>query len=103
MNRNPPSHSCRMCGSTNYRRVVARDAFGALRSTDLYQCSGCSVVFADPKAWRDGGTVQAPTPKVLSTAQFPVTGTAVAATTSAPRAPNLGTYGVGPRIERSDD
>jgi hypothetical protein len=28
-------------------------------SASLYQCSGCSVVFADPKAWR-GGEAEAP-------------------------------------------
>jgi hypothetical protein len=50
-----PQNACRTCGATNYRRVVERDAQGKLRSTGLYQCSGCSVVFADPKAWRDGG------------------------------------------------
>lgn len=43
-----------MCGATSYRRVIDRDAHGALRPTALYQCSGCSVVFADPKAWREG-------------------------------------------------
>lgn len=25
----------------------------------LYQCSGCSVVFAHPKAWREGGSDEA--------------------------------------------
>lgn len=58
----PPSplHCCRMCGATSYRRVVARDDEGAMRATQLYQCSGCSVVFADPKAWRDGGADTGP-------------------------------------------
>lgn len=46
---------CRLCGATSYRRVIQRDEGGALVSTSLFQCSGCSVVFADPKAWRDGG------------------------------------------------
>ena len=45
---------CRKCGATSYRRVVARDDKGAMRLGDLYQCSGCDVVFADPKAWREG-------------------------------------------------
>jgi hypothetical protein len=44
-----------MCGATSYRRVISRDASGAMTSTSLYQCSGCSVVFADPKSWREGG------------------------------------------------
>jgi hypothetical protein len=26
-----------------------------MRRTGLYKCSRCSVVFVDPKAWRDGG------------------------------------------------
>ena len=49
-----------MCGATSYRRVIARDDLGALRPTDLYQCSGCSVVFADPKTWREGGASDLP-------------------------------------------
>ena len=48
-------NACRACGATNYRRVIARDDRGDLKPTGLYQCSGCSVVFANPKAWRDGG------------------------------------------------
>lgn len=43
-----------MCGATSYRPVIERDASGALRPTSLFRCSGCSVVFTDPKAWRDG-------------------------------------------------
>lgn len=50
-----PLNACRMCGATSYRRVLARDAEGKLSPNGLYQCSGCSVVFADPQAWRDGG------------------------------------------------
>jgi hypothetical protein len=50
-----PLNACRTCGATNYRRVVERDVQGSLRATGLYRCSGCSVVFADPKEWRDGG------------------------------------------------
>ena len=44
-----------MCGATSYRPVVARGSADEMRQTGLYQCSGCSVVFVDPKAWRDGG------------------------------------------------
>jgi hypothetical protein len=47
-------HCCRLCGATSYRRVIARDDAGAMRASALYQCSGCSVVFTDPKAWRCG-------------------------------------------------
>ncbi len=46
---------CRMCGATSYRPVIARDDSGAMRPSGLYQCSGCSVVFTDPKAWRESG------------------------------------------------
>lgn len=56
-----------MCGATSYRRVIDRDAHGALRPTALYQCSGCSVVFADPKAWREGEPdLPSPAPHVES-------------------------------------
>jgi len=55
LNPNLPLNACRTCGATNYRRVIARDERGDLKPTGLYQCSGCSVVFANPKAWRDGG------------------------------------------------
>lgn len=56
-----PLNACRLCGATSYRRVLARDDAGALRPNGLYQCSGCSVVFADPASWRDGGPeAQAP-------------------------------------------
>lgn len=57
-----PIHSCHKCGATSYRRVVARDAQGALRATDRYQCSGCHVVFADLKSWLDGEAKDLPEP-----------------------------------------
>jgi hypothetical protein len=47
----PPAHRCAACGSTCYRRVIARDSSGAMRATSLYQCAGCTFQFADPKAW----------------------------------------------------
>lgn len=46
---------CRLCGATSYRRVVARDEQGCTTVSGLFQCSGCSVVFADPRAWCEGG------------------------------------------------
>jgi len=49
-----PQNCCRLCGATSFRKVIARDDTGAMQATGLYQCSGCSVVFADPKAWRTG-------------------------------------------------
>lgn len=70
-----------MCGATSYRSVIDRDGTGALRPTSLLQCSGCSVVFVDPKAWRDGeaetpqqaapGLVVPPTPVVVHAASTP--------------------------------
>ena len=34
--------------------MIDRDRTGAMRPTRLYHCSGCSIVFSDPRAWRDG-------------------------------------------------
>lgn len=65
-----PINCCRMCGATSYRKVVARDESGAMKSTGLYQCSGCSVVFADPRAWREGeggsGDLEGLSPTVIA-------------------------------------
>lgn len=38
-------YRCRLCQAKMYRR---------LRGSELYRCSGCAVVFADPIAWREG-------------------------------------------------
>lgn len=70
MTHRSPIHSCSKCGATSYRRVVARDDQGALRTTDRYQCSGCRVVFSDLKSWRDGeaqGLSEATLPQPRST------------------------------------
>ena len=57
----PAPASCyRMCGATSYRLVIERDAAGAMTHTGLYRCTGCSVVFADPRAWREGGEDELP-------------------------------------------
>jgi len=85
-----------MCGATSYRHVIARDEHGALRPTSLYQCSGCSVVFADPKAWRDGGVDEVPplaTPFKPSQPSMLAPGLSRGAV---PSAPNLATYGLTP-------
>ena len=47
-------YACCQCGARSYRRVIDRDRTGAMRPTHLYHCSGCSIVFSDPRAWRDG-------------------------------------------------
>jgi hypothetical protein len=54
---NPEPSLCLPAGATSYRRVMTRDSGGAVLAAKLYQCSGCSLVFADPSAWR-GGAVQ---------------------------------------------
>jgi len=46
-----PRAHCRVCGAMSYRRVIARDAAGRLTANGLYQCTGCSMTFSDPKAW----------------------------------------------------
>jgi hypothetical protein len=98
----PASHMncCRMCGATSYRPVVARDANGAMRPTDLYRCSGCSVVFTDPGAWRNGGQdavpCAPPPPK-------PVSGAAAATPPFTPSAPNFATYGVTAPVSPRED
>ncbi len=45
---------CGYCGSTNYRRVVERNAQGAMRYGEWLVCSGCAREFADMDAWRGG-------------------------------------------------
>lgn len=45
-------YSCRLCGATSYRKVVARNGTGAIRVTSQYRCSGCTLTFQDPKEWR---------------------------------------------------
>lgn len=91
-------HSCRTCGATSYRRVIARDDQGALRATELYQCSGCSVVFADPKAWREGGSDEVP---VSVEPRPPASTTVVSAEVS--RVPNLATYGGATRLPGNEN
>ncbi len=85
-----PLSCCRMCGATSYRPVIARDATGAMTRTGLYQCSGCSVVFADPKAWREGGNEDVP-PSV-----DPPTLHASTVTSTIPEGPDFKTYGLVP-------
>lgn len=66
--KHPPNH-CRLCGATSYRAVIARDAAGALRANGQYQCSGCGLVFRDPKDWRgSAGSEAAAAPAVASRA-----------------------------------
>lgn len=89
--------SCRLCGATSYRRVISRDADGRMAASGLYQCSGCSAVFADPKAWREGGDELPPTAGPVR----PLTPTASSpspssSTRDVPLTPSLSTYGLTP-------
>ncbi len=79
-----------MCGATSYRPVIARDAAGAMTRTGLYRCSGCSVVFADPKAWREGGNEGAPPPV------DPLRPHTSTVTSTIPEGPDFKTYGLVP-------
>jgi hypothetical protein len=94
------SNSCRLCGATSYRRVIERDESGAMQAGRLYRCSGCSVVFADPLAWRDGELGNSPgdplpAPPAL-TAEERTPQARRAASAAPPRAPDLRTYGNAP-------
>lgn len=60
-----------------------------MRATGLYQCSGCSVVFADPRAWREGGGDAAPEAPVVR----PLTPLPPAAGHESVGAPDFATYG----------
>lgn len=60
---NPPAtvSRCGVCGSTNYSRVVARDESGAMRYTEILQCTRCSREFANLDLWRqDGASTASP-------------------------------------------
>jgi hypothetical protein len=86
-----PLNRCRLCGASSYRPVIDRDASGALRPNGLYRCSGCSVVFADPAAWRDGDS-QA----WSAAAQDPPAPARGRGPSVVPQVPDLRTYGASP-------
>ena len=50
------SYRCRVCGAASYCRLVHRGPEGAMVYSGLYRCSGCSVTFSDPLAWRDAAS-----------------------------------------------
>ena len=97
MNRPPSLNCCRMCGATSYRHVIARDGSGAMTPAGLYQCSGCSVVFTDPVAWREG-------PEASTVARAVVAGPTGPSSCAdrlqnppdVPRAPDFRNYGLVP-------
>ena len=41
---------CRLCGNKDFHRYQVTVMNGKRRDTELWQCSGCSVVFA---SWRN--------------------------------------------------
>ena len=88
-----PANSCRMCGATSYRQVITRDDQGVMRHGGLYRCSGCSAVFADPKAWREGGTDETAPPSIPIPPLRSSSVTTAEALAAAPRGPDFKTYG----------
>lgn len=97
-----PLNRCRMCGASSYRAVIDRDGSGAMRPTGLYRCSGCSVVFADPRAWREGGSEEPVVPRPAvgagESAIAPVPAARQDTAAAAPRGPDWRTYGSGPGL-----
>ena len=53
-----PPYRCRLCGAASYRKLTHRSDDGAMQYSGLYRCSGCSVTFSDPTAWREGGDAE---------------------------------------------
>ena len=49
-----PRNFCGICGATSYRKVIARDASGAMRPTNRLRCIGCEREFLDVQSWRQG-------------------------------------------------
>lgn len=56
-----PLYRCRLCGAASYRRLTHRGPDGVMSYSGLYRCSGCSVTFADPAAWRESPAIANPT------------------------------------------
>ena len=87
-----------MCGATSYRSVIDRDATGQMRQTSLYQCSGCSVVFTDPTAWRLGESGVLPADDPIKPLVRCTVGPADR-NHAVPVAPDLRTYGLVPHMD----
>ncbi|KRC22553.1 hypothetical protein ASE31_21990 [Acidovorax sp. Root217] len=45
---------CGICRATSYRKVIARDDSGAMRTTERLRCTGCGREFLDVQSWRQG-------------------------------------------------
>lgn len=91
----PTIHCCRLCGATSYRPVLARQD-GAMRPSGLYRCSGCSVVFEDPKSWREAGPEWV-TPGSAPVPLSPPSGSPTLPSIVTPTAPDFATYGMTPQ------
>ena len=83
-----PLYRCRLCGAATYRRLVQRGLSGVMEYANLYRCSGCSVTFSDPSAWREGSTPAAARSDTAPSAPAPRS--PYAAPTDGP---NLSTWG----------
>lgn len=68
-----PLYRCRLCGAASYRRLTHRGPDGAMTYSGLYRCSGCSVTFADPAAWRESPAIASPTHVIGQQASAPPT------------------------------
>jgi hypothetical protein len=55
-----PPNSCRRCGSTSYRPVIARDEHGALKPNGVFTCTGCELQFLNINDWRLDASEQQP-------------------------------------------
>jgi hypothetical protein len=84
-----PPYRCRLCGAASYRRLTHRGPDGTMQYSGLYRCSGCSVTFSDPVAWREGHGKQ-PVPEAAAELPAPTATSAVEA-----RAPgSMATWGL---------
>ena len=60
----PTLNLCGYCRATSYHRVAARDGAGAMRYTEILQCTGSGREFAKLQVWRQGGTQEQAGPPV---------------------------------------
>jgi len=65
-----------------------------MQYSDLYRCSGCSVTFSDPLAWREGSPEQATSDVAVPEVQT----TPSASTSFVPRTHSMSTWGQMPGV-----
>lgn len=56
----PTLNRCHRCSATSYRRMIDRNAAGAMGPTGQYRCTGCGFTFTNLDAWRRGGMDELP-------------------------------------------